>query len=197
MVGFLGLLGCGRFGFSVEPLSSPVAGRPAPPDEIDAAVNLDAGLRPPMRRDGGIADPLPLPSDGGQLNDASEGGSAASEAGADAALPFCGGARLWDGCFYLSEVDASCRETCAAHGGLPADPARHVGIPSQGGSAEDCRQILLTLGHTAPVDVGYRDDGIGFGCHHWDDGHNWWLDDPPFDVDAKGYPVQVVCNCAE
>ncbi len=115
----------------------------------------------------------------------------------DAGATSCAGASAFGLCWYLGEPGASCIDTCGARGGVDARTANYVGVPAQGGSPEECQTILNALGATETVTLGFRNDGLGFGCHRWDDGVNWWIDMPAFDQAAAGYPAQVVCACQE
>jgi hypothetical protein len=52
----------------------------------------------------------------------------------------------------------------------------------------------------APVGSGYREDGLGFGCHVLTDVAGaatsaWWLTDPDFSPAALGVQVRVACGC--
>jgi hypothetical protein len=71
----------------------------------------------------------------------------------------------------------------------------HVGIESQGGSLAECAQIFEALGYTDEVNEGFRDDGLGLGCHRWSDGVLWWLWDPAFDPGDAAGPAQMACGC--
>jgi hypothetical protein len=114
-----------------------------------------------------------------------------------AAEPTCGGLTMWDVCWYLGEANESCNTTCGAHGGHSDGSAGHVGSASQGGSAEDCGTLLAALGHEGDVTAGSGVDGKGLGCHRWNDGVLYWVEDIDLDPEASHPPAQVVCGCVE
>lgn len=113
--------------------------------------------------------------------------------------PECGsdGVLLWSICWYLGAPGQDCYGVCASHGGTADDAPRHVGVESQGGSLADCEEIFTALGYTGTVSEGYRDDGLGLGCHRWSDGVLWWLNTPAFDPGHSADNAQVACGCIE
>ena len=111
----------------------------------------------------------------------------------------CGtdGALLWGICWYLGDFTQNCYTVCSAHGGYHPDTPEHVGTPSQGGSVEECGEILEALGYSGTASEGYREDGLGLGCHVWRDGSLWWLDSPDFEPGDTAENGQIVCGCRE
>jgi hypothetical protein len=160
----------------------------------DATVVFDAG---------GIAGPW----DGGDAStDAGASAGLRDAAVADAAQPSradasstpCAGESVSGLCWYLSSNGRSCNDTCSSHGGYDPRGASFVGTDSQGGSLEECAQILRSLGRSSRVIEGMRSDDNGFGCHLWSDGSSWWLRSPQFrpDVQAEGSGIGIACACS-
>jgi hypothetical protein len=98
-------------------------------------------------------------------------------------------------CWYLSDAGESCEEACRGHGGVDRRAAMYIGAASQGGSPEQCGKILRALGVWQSVHTGSRSDGLGLGCHRWNDGEPWWLKDTEFDASAKKAEAERVCAC--
>ena len=116
----------------------------------------------------------------------------------DAGSPNCAGERVFNICWYLAAERQSCQNQCAAHGGFDPQSISHIGSAAQGGSRDDCQQILNALGHPATVAASQRSDGYGLGCHVWQDTDNYWLDRPDFDPDTQlpsNAPVRMACGC--
>lgn len=113
--------------------------------------------------------------------------------------PVCGtdGALLYGICWYLGDFTENCYTVCSSHGGYDSDTPEYVGTPSQGGSIEECSAILEALGYSGTVSEGYREDGLGLGCHVWRDGGLWWLDSPDFEPGDTAENGQIVCGCNE
>jgi hypothetical protein len=104
-----------------------------------------------------------------------------------------GAVSLWEICWYLGELGASCDTTCASHGGNAATAQQHVGTAGQGGSAEECGQLFTALGHTEAVSSGTN--SIGYGCHLWQPDALWWLSAPDFSTSASSTDARIVCGC--
>jgi hypothetical protein len=140
---------------------------------------------------------VPTRSDAGLPNDAGLRSDAGTQP-IDAGSPSCGGALVFNICWYLGAESRNCQDTCAAHGGYDAQSAAHIGIPAQGGSLSDCTQVLSALGRQGTVGESTRSDGNGFGCHVWQESANHWLSNPAFDQDVQppqGAPVRMACGC--
>jgi hypothetical protein len=178
---------------SVEPL----------PPEVDASLPFpDAGSsdasQPSGAPDAGSPDAGP---------GAEDAGVPATDAGAspdggnpvpDASVPrACGGVRYSDVCWYLGGGGESCRDACRGRGGIDPRAPTIVGSPAQGGSLQECSDIFALLGFRSRVNQGYRPDRIALGCHRWEDGVLWWLDDPGFDASALASPAAMVCGCLD
>jgi hypothetical protein len=117
---------------------------------------------------------------------------------ADANTPSCGGALVFNICWYLGAERQNCLDICAAHGGFDNQSTTHIGTSSQGGSRDDCQQVMNALGRPGTVGASQRSDGLGFGCHVWSNSDNYWLVDPSFDPDVQipqGAPVRMACGC--
>jgi hypothetical protein len=56
---------------------------------------------------------------------------------------------------------------------------------------------LRALGTFRDVESGTRSDGLGLGCHRWDDGTSWWLSDPAFDANAQHVQAKLACACQD
>ena len=113
--------------------------------------------------------------------------------------PECGpeGTLLWGICWYLGDLGQNCHDVCFLRGEYHEDTPEYVGTTSQGGSHEECDAIFDALGYTRTVSPGYRDDGLGLGCHRWSDGGLWWLERPDFDPSDSTGGGQLVCGCNE
>ncbi len=108
----------------------------------------------------------------------------------------CGEGASVDGlCWYLGEPNQSCYDVCETRGGYNPDTRFYVGSRDQGGNWEACSDILGALEREGTVYPGERDDGLGLGCHRWDDGLYYWLYTPDFDPSHKAYKAQVACAC--
>lgn len=194
------------------------AGEPTDASEGDAGAG-DGGLEPSMRveRDAGRRDAAlpdagastdagadaggdptdagsttPPPADAG--NDA--GTDAGHDAGHDAGTTApCEGRRLFGLCWYLGASGASCNTECAPHGGYDTRATSYIGTESQGGSYEECEEILDLLGRSSRLGEGRRNDDNGFGCHVWTDGDLWWLSTPQFRPSVSAPGVRIVCGC--
>ncbi len=128
----------------------------------------------------------PLPNLRGALNSLSSPGVCTA-----------GGVSLAGGCWYLGGYDQSCLDVCASRGGYSSVTASYLGTPSQGGNLSNCQQVLSALGYSGTVWEGFRSDGLGLGCHRWNDGQSWWLNSPAFDPASKttGGSAQIACAC--
>lgn len=134
----------------------------------------------------------------------------AVDAGVDAAPPAvpnpppaCAGQPLGGICWYLAGDQEACADFCRAHGGFSEASLATIGTPAQGGSLEGCASVLqaLEIEEGAAVASGFRDDGLGFGCHVLTDAAGaptsaWWLTAPDFSPAAFGVQVRLACGCA-
>jgi hypothetical protein len=150
------------------------AGSTRPTILVDAgAAPTDASIEPPSAPDG-PAEPEPEPE--------------------------CAGVRVEGVCWYLGAAELACDEVCASRGGFAPEGARIVGTPAQGGSIEGCTAVLEALDALpAPVTPGFRDDGLGLGCHIFTNATAataaWWLDAPDLSPAASGIAVRIACSC--
>jgi hypothetical protein len=124
---------------------------------------------------------------------------AAMDSGVDASMPPCGGERVFGLCWYLATTATNCNQACSSKGGFDTRAVDYVGTPAQGGSVEECTQILTALGQPGSVTTAMRTDSYGLGCHLWTDGTTrFWLIDPPFTPSKtipSGTPVRIACAC--
>jgi hypothetical protein len=118
----------------------------------------------------------------------------ATDAAADTGASSCAGTRLFQQCWYLASSNVSCNQYCANHGGYDTDTKNYVGTPGQGGSLNNCHDILAALGKPSEVTQGTREDP-GLGCHLWQNRDAWWLSSPSFDPNAAYADVSIVCAC--
>jgi hypothetical protein len=197
----------------------------APPGDVDddapGAGGGNTGGRTPV-----VVSPVSSVTDAGLLEPVQPGPSEASDAGTpsppvasdagsarptppEAPLPpeepppvepECGGAQVGGACWYLGELDQTCNGACASHGGVDPGAAAFIGTPEQGGSLEACAAILEALGEPpALVMDGFRDDGLGFGCHLFVDAAGgtsaWWLSAPAFAPTVSDPSARLVCGC--
>jgi len=109
----------------------------------------------------------------------------------------CGdGALLFGICWFLGATGQDCNTVCGSQGGYSDQTPSHVGTVGQGGSLEDCGQIFSALGYDGAVNAGYRDDDLGLGCHRWNDGVLWWLENyPEFEPVDSHDGAQIACGC--
>lgn len=148
------------------------AGSVRPPTPVDAGLErADASIVPPPPE--GPPEPEPEPA--------------------------CAGV-LVAGCWYLGAAELACDDVCASHGGFAPEGAGIVGTPAQGGSIEGCAAVLQALDALpAPVTAGFRDDGLGLGCHVFTNATAvtaaWWLDAPDLSPAASGDAVRIACSC--
>jgi hypothetical protein len=180
----------------------------------DAAVMADAGAPPSDAGEGEDAthDATVPPYDAGVMADA---GPAPPDAGEDAAhdatvppsdaavvpdvaTPSCGGQLVFGLYWVLSATSQNCDQACAGRGGYDPRANAYVGTAQQGGSLDECTQVLRALGFNGTVGKGKRQDGNGFGCHVWSDGSLWWLEEPNFNpsIQALNWPGRMACACA-
>jgi len=109
----------------------------------------------------------------------------------------CGGAPQFNLCWYLAAEDTSCNNECANKGGVDNRAPNYIGTPNQGGSEQQCEQVLTALGRPGTVARGTQQDGLG--CHLWNNGDRWWLQSPAFNPAAatpEGTGARIACACA-
>jgi hypothetical protein len=156
-------------------------------DPVDAGLGFDAGAGAP-------ADASTSAPDAATTTQVDAAMAPPSDAATQ--LP-CGGSRALGLCWYFSDPETSCNDSCSSRGGFDSRAAQYVDTTSQGGSAGACRQILTALGEPGSVVTATRDDGLGLGCHVWTDGTRFWLDDPsPLFTPSPVAPPQVSIACA-
>lgn len=158
---------------AMNPAPSPPSSEPAPP-------------LPPAPPDAGASAPPPL--DAGALPPGNQ-------------PPACGGALLGGSCWYLGELGQTCDDVCVDSGGFAPAALAAAGTPAQGGSLEGCTAVLQALGALpGVVTEGFREDGLGFGCHLFVDPSGaataWWLTAPDLSPAAANPSVRVACGCA-
>ncbi|HKU38618.1 MAG TPA: hypothetical protein VJR89_10740 [Polyangiales bacterium] len=159
--------------------------------DADVDASLDAGAA-----EGGAMDAAMDASLDASL-DASQ--DAGLDAGSDAATaPACNGERVFGLCWYLAKANLSCSQECSSRGGFDARALEYIGTPTQGGSVEECSEILAALGKAATVVAAMRSDRYGFGCHVWSETDSYWLVAPAFSASTaapSGTPVRIACAC--
>ena len=174
-----------------EPLDgSATAGGPADDAAAASARSADAQrglLDPVLLADANV--PVPLP-----------GADASALGTSDAGLPACTGAPALGLCWHLGAFGASCDVACDTnYGGFDQRTIFYTGEPREGGSLANCRTVLLALGITAAPSASYRPDGLGLGCHLWNTGATYWIDDRqsgPFASGDSYFAARRVCACA-
>lgn len=174
----------------------PVAGNPGEEDpavsegdDEDAARDSSMVGSPSMGIDAGGIDAGP--------HDAATPIVRADAAAVDGGL--CGGSTALGLCWYLAAPGASCNAQCTLHGGFDARSLAKVGLPSQGGSAQDCAVVLGALGLEGEVVPAARLDLNGLGCHRWDGNTIYWIDAPSLAFFGPGNsqaPAEIACACA-
>jgi hypothetical protein len=113
----------------------------------------------------------------------------------------CDGAFAAGSCWYLGARAQACDDVCATRGGFDPSSVGVVGTPDQGGSIEGCDTVIQALGGPAGVvNEGFREDGLGFGCHVFIDAEGaasaWWLTSPELSPSVADPNVQPLCGCA-
>lgn len=214
----LALASCGRIG--VVPIADEsrepddVADSATPPvDEPDAsATDADAGELDAGELDASVSQGADAAAEASTTRDAADDSmidatalvdattdaqeaAVLGDAASDATAPTCSGATALNLCWYLGAPQQSCDETCASHGGYDPRMTALVGTRSQGGSADNCRQVMTALGRSGPVLEGTRPDDIGVGCHVWGPDLWWLADAPDFTPSASGNPAEIACAC--
>jgi hypothetical protein len=194
-VALLAAAGCGRIGVHLLPLADAETTQ----KHMDAGVMGDAGLS----TDAGI--PADNAGRGGAQSYAMDAmiatppTDAAMQADApDANKPSpCSGQSTFGLCWHLASEDTSCNDECANKGGFDSRALGYIGIAAQGGSQVECMQIFQALGQSGSVVVATRQDS-GLGCHLWNDGTLYWLQQPAFTPDSaapRGTRARIVCAC--
>jgi hypothetical protein len=195
--------GCGRVGVGLLPEHMPAARvADAGPTAYGGAgaqsdPGLDAGTRAAGDASTSARDAATTTQTDASLAPRPDA-AAATAPDAATSLP-CGGSRVLGLCWYFSDPETSCNDSCSSRGGFDSRATQYVGTTSQGGSVDACRQILTALGKPGSVVTATRDDNLGLGCHVWTDGTRYWLDDPsPLFMPALVAPPQasVACACA-
>ena len=163
----------------------------------EGAVPISGGVSNPGEADAGGARPTTPVDAGAASADASIEPTTPDE---PAPEPACAGVRLGGACWYLGDAELACDAVCASHGGFAPETASIVGTPAQGGSIEGCTAVLEALDALpAPVTLGFRDDGLGLGCHIFTNATAataaWWLSAPDLSPTASGIAVRIACSC--
>ncbi len=160
------------------------------PGELDAGVEVpDASVAP----DAG--------TDPGDPSDPADAGTGVADAGTgtvDAGTPLADCAvRLYNVCWYFGALGQSCNTVCSTHGGFDTRTLSVVGTALQGGSQEECKQVLKALGVTnAAPQAAFRTDGRGFGCHIWDNKAYWLaLANNPMNPSLSSARARIACGC--
>lgn len=173
----------------------------AEPASAGAEAAVDAGAMAPAPPAPGDGEPAPaLPP---SPPDAGASAPPPLDAGApppDNQQPACGGALLGGACWYLGELDQTCDDVCAERGGFAPAALAAAGTPAQGGSLEGCTAVLQALGALpGVVTEGFREDGLGFGCHLFVDPSGaataWWLTAPDLSPTAANPSARLACGC--
>ncbi|MFT3928592.1 MAG: hypothetical protein QM778_39045 [Myxococcales bacterium] len=194
--------GCGRLRFDFVPTETDASTIPPAPGDAGGApepvlpIELDGGNEP--------QDGAPSVIDA-TIEDAATDAALAADTGADdgadasdGAVAGCGGMWILGACWYMAGYHTSCDTACQDRGGVNHPALSSVGTSSEGGTQQNCREVLTAFGEKAPI-YSYRNDGLGFGCHAWMNGTTYWSDDPTphFDSTFSGYSVtNMVCACA-
>jgi hypothetical protein len=115
----------------------------------------------------------------------------------DSSSSACGGAFVAGACWYLGAFDQSCDTVCTAHGGYSPDTELLTGATAQGGSADMCRNVFRSLGESGALTTTARGDGLGLGCHKWNNAGLYWLTSPneTSSVATTGTSAQRACAC--
>lgn len=110
----------------------------------------------------------------------------------------CQGVKATGLCWYLGSVGDSCVDACDGHGGIEPQMTSFVGNAEQGGSLAECSRVMETLGFPGPLFAAVRIDQRALGCHLWEDGMTYWIDedDAPFEPGVSPYPLPARLACA-
>lgn len=114
--------------------------------------------------------------------------------------PECASVAFQGSCWYVGGLGLSCATVCATRGGFSPASLAVVGTPAQGGSIDACDALLQAFGAPAGVvNEGFREDGLGFGCHLFLDAEDtataWWLTAPDMTADVSDPSVRMLCGC--
>jgi hypothetical protein len=112
----------------------------------------------------------------------------------------CASVAFQGSCWYVGALGLSCATVCATRGGFSPASLAVVGTPAQGGSIDACDALLQAFGAPAGVvNEGFREDGLGFGCHLFIDAEDtataWWLTSPALTADVSDPSVRMLCGC--
>jgi len=139
---------------------------------------------------------------GGTAGGAAGGKSAGGSMGSGGSVAAgCAGEKLGGVCWYLSDLNQSCSQACANHGGVASSATSYVGVDSQGGSLLKCSLVLALLGVREAPNEGNRTDGVGLGCHVFPQAtrgeQSFWLSSPEFSPTARLRNASIACGCAQ
>jgi len=159
--------------------------------DFDHFARLDSGIAAggSTSAEGGVGN---LGGTNGATTWSAAGGNNASTT---ASTKACAGILSSAVCWYLGAAGESCDQVCSPHGQVVPDAASFVGMPAQGGSAEECGLLLNLLGVNATVQSGQRTDGSGLGCHVYM-AVPWWLSAPAYTSTASEPLARRVCGCS-
>jgi hypothetical protein len=111
----------------------------------------------------------------------------------DAGAFSCSGAVAGSHCWYLGEEQASCAETCAAHGGFDAATVTYAGSD---GTDDHCALVLDALGASGSSVYPLIGIGAGIGCAGLS-GARYRVFDEPTTAGATYVLARRACACAE
>ena len=180
-----------------EPTDTGPGGSMAPDSGSGGSMARDSGSGGSMAPDSGSGGSTASDSGAGgsMARDSGAGGSTAQDTGGNAGS--CGGVAYGGICWYLGPSGSTCQQVCASHGKPAPEAATYVGTTGQGGSLADCKTLFGLLGVKGQPESGTRSDGMGFGCHMFQDSSLWWLSSPNYSASAGSPVVQVVCGCTQ
>lgn len=171
------------------------AGSEATSPAVAGGVILPAGMM-------GTGPGAPASDAGGVVPAPEAPDAQAPDAGAVAPAeppPACAGTPLDGACWYVGDPAQTCSDVCTPHGGVSVAAVSVIGSLTQGGSIEGCARVLSALGVAGEVASGFREDGLGFGCHLFIDVQGvespWWLSAPDLSPAASAPEVRRVCGC--
>lgn len=161
------------------------------------AGGAGSGLGSGLGGAAGSGRPLTGGQAGAGVGGAQTGGASSADAASVETGNACSGTGHAGVCWYLGSAGSTCQQVCASHGQPSTSAAAQVGSTKQGGSVARCGTLLRLLGISGTPTSATRTDGLGFGCHIFDDGTLWWLTSPDFKVTAGRSGVRLVCGCNE
>ena len=124
--------------------------------------------------------------------DGDAGGTTTDDDEGDGGDPSCAGATAGGHCWYLGDEQASCEDTCAAHGGFEDAT---VGFAGSDGTDEHCAEVLDALDASGSSVYPLMGIGAGIGCASLS-GARYRVDDETTTAEATYVLAHRACACS-